>query len=164
MSNTNSKSSMKKNLIYDPLIESLLDVFGNRLKSIVLFGSRARKQTKKDSDHDIFLAIENLPDKPLERQRQIRTAISDVPLRINTIAKTTEEIEKNFTPLILEICVDGICLYGKDYFEPYREKALNALKQSGLTRKRIGQEWYWHFDRIPKKEWELTWEGFRELP
>jgi len=154
---------MKKHSIYNPLIERLLDVFGSRLKTVVLFGSRARKQAKEDSDHDIVLVIKNLSNKPLERQKQIRTAIWDVPLRINTIAKTPEEIEKNLTPMILEVCVDGICLYGKGYFEPYRKKALDALKRSGLIRKRIGREWYWHFDRIPKKEWELTWEGFHEL-
>lgn len=154
---------MRKLSIYNPLIESLLKVFGSRLKTVLLFGSRARKHAKQGSDHDIFLIINKLSDKPLERQKQIRTAIWDVPLRINTIAKTPEEIEKNLTPLILEVCVDGICLYGKDYFEPYRKKALNALKHSRLARRRMGREWYWHFDRIPKKEWELTWEGFHEL-
>lgn len=155
---------MQKKSIYNPLIESLLDVFGGRLKTVVLFGSRARRQAKKDSDHDIFLVIENLSDRPLERLKQIRTAIWDVPLKINTIAKIPEEIDKYLSPLILEVCVDGICLYGKDYFDPYRKKALDALKQSRLTRKRVGREWYWQFDRIPEKEWELTWEGFHELP
>ncbi len=154
----------RKNIIYAPLINNLKKAFGNRLKTVVLFGSRARKQVKEESDHDIFMIIKNLPNKPLERQKQIRTAIWDIPLRLNTIAKTPEEFEKNLTPLILEVCVDGICLYGKDYFEPYRKKALNALKSSGLKRKRVGQEWYWHFERIPNKEWELTWEGFHELP
>ena len=154
---------MKKYSIYNSLIERLLDVFGSRLKTVVLFGSKARKQAKEDSDQDIFLVIKNLSKRPLERQRQVRTAIWDVPLRINTIAQTPEEVEKNLTPLLLDVCVDGICLYGKGYFESYRKKALDALKRSRLTRKQIGREWYWHFDRIPKKEWELTWEGFREL-
>ncbi|MCK4263700.1 MAG: nucleotidyltransferase domain-containing protein [Candidatus Aminicenantes bacterium] len=154
---------MKKNSIYKPLIGHLLDAFGSRLKAVVLFGSRARKQSKEDSDHDIFLAIENLPDNQLERQKEIRKAIWDVPIRINTISKTPEEIERNLTPLMLEVCVDGICLYGNDYFEPYMEKALDALRNSGLTRKRVGREWYWHFDKIPRKEWELTWRGFHEL-
>ena len=155
---------MKKYLIYNSLIKSLLNEFGNRLKTVVLFGSRARNRPKKNSDHDIFLVIKGLSNRPLERQKQIRTAIWDVPLRVNTIVKTPDEFEKNLTPLILEVCVDGICLYEKRYFEPYRKKALNALKQSRLKRKWTGQEWYWQFDRIPKKDWELTWEGFRELP
>jgi len=155
---------MGKISVYNPLIERLLNAFGSQLKTVVLFGSRARKQAREDSDQDIILVIENLPDKPLERQKQIRTALWNVPLRINTITKTPKEVEKNLTPLILEVCVDGICLYGKDYFDPYIKKALDALKHSGLRRKWAGRETYWHFDRIPSKEWELTWEGFHELP
>lgn len=155
---------MQKQSIYTPLITELLDVFGKRLKTAVLFGSRARNQARTKGDHDIFLVIERLPVDPLERQKKIRTTIWHVPLRVNTIAKTPEEFRKNLTPLVLEVCVDGICLYGKKYFEAYRQKALSALKQSGLSRKQVGKEWYWHFERVPKKEWELTWEGFHELP
>jgi len=154
---------MKNNSVYKTLVNKLLSVFGKRLKTVVLFGSRARKEAIEASDHDIFLVIDNLSDKPLERQRHIREALWDIPLRINTIAKTPEEFKKNLTPLVLEVCVDGICLYGQDYFNPYRKKALKALKQSGLKRRRIGQEWYWYFEKIPATEWELSWEGFHEL-
>ena len=150
--------------IYKPLINQLKKAFGNLLKTVVLFGSRARGKAKQDRDHDIFLVIENLPIDPLRRQKEVRTAIWDIPIRINTIAKTPEEVDSNLTPLLLEICVDGICLYGEDYFEPYRKKAMKALKHAGLKRKRVGREWYWQFERIPEREWELTWEGFREIP
>ena len=154
---------MRKNSIYDELITQLRAAFGDRLKTVVLFGSRARKQAKKNTDHDIFIVIEDLTERPLERQKQIRSAIWDVPLRINTIAKTPEEVQKNLTALLLDVCVDGICLYGKDYFEPYRNKALAALEHSGLKRHWIGKEGYWRFEKFPIKDWELTWEGFHEL-
>jgi len=154
---------MRKNSIYDELITQLRAAFGDRLKTVVLFGSRARKQAKKNTDHDIFIVIEDLTERPLERQKQIRSAIWDVPLRINTIAKTPEEVKKNLTTLLLDVCVDGICLYGKDYFEPYRNKALAALEHSGLKRHWIGKEGYWRFEKFPIKDWELTWEGFHEL-
>ena len=154
---------MRKNSIYDELITQLRAAFGDRLKTVVLFGSRARKQSKKNTDHDIFIVIEDLTERPLERQKQIRSAIWDVPLRINTIAKTPEEVKKNLTTLLLDVCVDGICLYGKDYFEPYRNKALAALEHSGLKRHWIGKEGYWRFEKFPIKDWELTWEGFHEL-
>lgn len=159
----NLEKQDKANPSYNFLIKSLCSEFGDNLKTIVLFGSRARKQARDDSDHDILIIIEDLPLKLLQRQKLIRKAIWEVPLRINTIAKTSEEVKKNLTPLMLEACVDGICLYGKDYFEPLRKKALNALKHAGLKRKRIGHEWYWHFNKVPMKEWELTWDGYREL-
>ena len=149
--------------IYQPLIDQLTAVFKDRLKAVVLFGSRSRGKVRDDRDHDIFMIIEDLPENPIMRQKKVRTAIWDLGLRINTIAKTPEEVESNLTPLLLEISIDGICLYGNEYFEPYRIKALRALEQSGLKRKRIGREWYWNFDRVPRREWEMTWEGFREL-
>ena len=97
------------------------------------------------------------------RLKEVRTALWDIPLRINTIAKTLEEVERNLTPLMLEVFVDGKCLYDNDLFQSYRKKAVEALNESGLKRKRIGGEWYWQFETIPHKEWELTWEGFNEL-
>lgn len=87
----------------------------------------------------------------------------NVPLRINTISKTPDEVERNLTPLMLDICVDGICLFGKEFFEPLHEKALKAIQQSGLMRKRIGREWFWEFEKVPQKDWELTWEGYHEF-
>ena len=152
-----------KREIYRPLIQKLRNAFGDRLRTVVLFGSRARGETEAQRDHDVFLVVEGLPSSPLTRQKEIRNAIWDIPLRINTISKTPGEVDRNLTPLLLEICVDGVCLFGKYYFEPYRKKALEALKQSGLKRKRVGKEWYWMFEKVPKKEWELSWEGFREL-
>ncbi len=154
---------MQNLLMYDQMIRQFEAVFGNRLKTAILFGSRARGKTAAHKDHDIFLVIEDLPTDPLKRQKEIRQVIWELPIRINTIAKTPEEVDSNLTPLLLEICVDGICLYGSDYFEPYRKRAMNALNQSGLMRKRVGQEWRWQFEKIPTKEWEMTWEGFREL-
>lgn len=146
--------------VYIPLTRGLIQVFGDHLKTAVLFASRARDEAGENSDHDIFVVIKGLAADPLKRLKQVRMAVLDVPLRVNIIAKTPEQIATNLTPLLLDICVDGVCLYGAGYFEQLRRK---ALKQSGLTRKRMGRDWYWHFEKIPKKEWELTWEEFREL-
>jgi predicted nucleotidyltransferase len=154
---------MNEAKIYNPVTRRLIKGFGDRLKTAVLFGSRARDEADDNSDHDIFVVIEGLPDNPLERLKQVRSAVLDMPLRVNLIAKTPEQVAANLTPLLLDICIDGVCLYGAEYFDHFRRKALNALEQSGLMRKRVGRDWYWRFEKIPKKEWELTWEGFREL-
>ena len=149
--------------IYKSLIQRLAKAFGERLRTVVLFGSRARGKTEDYRDHDLFLVIDGLPANPLARQKEVRMVIWEVPLRINTVSKTPEEVARNLTPLLLEICVDGVCLYGGDYFEPYRKKALEALRQSGLKRKRVGKEWYWQFEKVPEEGWEIDWEGYHEL-
>ncbi len=146
-----------------PAIERLAGAFEKRLNTIVLFGSRARGDAERDSDYDLLVIVDGLASNPLERMRQVRLPLLNVPLRINVIAKTPEELRRNLTPLLLDVCVDGICLYGHDFFDPYRRKALNALEQSGLERRRVGGEFCWKFDKLPRKDWELTWEGFHEL-
>lgn len=145
------------------MIKNLIAAFGPRLICAVLFGSQARSKHILKRDHDILVVVENLPQKPFQRLKEMRRTLQDIPLEINFIAKTPEEIKINLTPLMLEICVDGICLYGEEYFDNYRKRGLHALKQSGLRRKRVGKEWYWQFEEIPKNNWELTWDGFNEL-
>lgn len=144
-------------------VEKLTEAFGARLKTIVLFGSRARKQARPESDYDLFLVVDGLPRDPLERVKQVRTPLIGIPLNINTIAKTPEQVDASLTPLLLDICLDDICLAGHEYFTPYRTKALRSIEQAGLRPTFIGNERRWRFDSVPRKDWEITWEGYREI-
>ncbi len=157
---------MNKTDIYRPLIQSLSDKYGARLKTVVLFGSQARQEARGSSDHDVFVVIEDLPREPLARQRDVRGTLLDIledlPGSISFVAKTPQEMRLNLTPLMLDICVDGVCLYGESFFEEYRQKALAALKQSGLERRRLGDSWMWIFPKFPARQWELSWDGYYE--
>jgi hypothetical protein len=151
---------------YDLLLPALIRCFGPLLKTVVLFGSRARGDATPDSDYDIFVVAEGLPENPVSRSRQLRGALipclADLPGTVNLHGKTPREFEADLTPLFLEVCVDGICLYGKDYFEPLRKKALAALAASGMRRRRAGRQLFWMFPDARARNWELTWEGYRE--
>jgi predicted nucleotidyltransferase len=152
---------------YDLVVKALITAFAGHLKTIVLFGSQARGDAQPDSDHDLFIVVKDLPGEPVARQRTVRMVLlpilDQLPGDINFIAKTPEEVAANLTPLLLDVCVDGVCLYGKDYFEPYRTKALKALHESKLQRRRIGGELMWLFPETPAVNWELSWDGYREL-
>jgi hypothetical protein len=84
-----------------------------------------------------------------------------LPDPVGFVAKTPDEVTANLTPLLLDVCVEGVCLYGAAYFEPYRRKALAALRRSGLRRRRI-EGLMWLFPRMPASDWELSWEGYCE--
>jgi len=60
--------------------------------------------------------------------------------------------------------VDGICLFGIEFFEPYRRKALAALEESGLQRVRVGDSLYFAAPQGAARHWELNWDGYREYP
>jgi predicted nucleotidyltransferase len=151
---------------YGILLHALTSRFGPRLKTVVLFGSRARNEAGLESDHDIFIVVEDLPEDPLGRARETRGALlpylADLPGAINLHAKTPAEFEDDLTPLFLDVVVDGICLSGEDYFEPLRQKGLAALTSSGMERRRIGGSLFWMLSGNGPRNWELTWDGYRE--
>jgi len=153
---------------YRPLVQALSNRYGDRLKTVLLFGSQARREARRSSDHDIFVVIDNLPRDPLARQRDVRetllTIIDSLPGSVSFVAKTPEEVEINLTPLMVDICVDGVCLFGKSFIDEYCQKALAALQQAGLKRRRIAGTWMWVFPRLPARNWELNWDGYRERP
>ncbi len=153
---------------YDALLQALSAAFGTGLRCVVLFGSRARGESSPDSDHDIFLVADSLPADPLARSRLVRGALlhclGELPGAMNLHAKTPAEFEADLTPLYLEICVDGICLLGEEYFEPFRKRALAALASSKMQRKRVGGSLYWMLPGSGARHWEMTWDGYSERP
>jgi hypothetical protein len=65
--------------------------------------------------------------------------LADLPGAMGLHARTPAEFEMDLTPLYLDVCVDGLCLYGEDYFEPFRRRCLAALAASGVKRERVGR-------------------------
>ena len=153
---------------YRPVVQALADTFADRLKAVVLFGSQARGQAGPASDHDLCVVIEGLSGDPLVRQRTVRSVLlpilDQLPGPISFLPKTPHEVAANLTALMLDVCVDGICLHGPAYFEPYRQRALSALRQSRLRRQEMGGTLMWVFPQMPSADWELSWEGYLERP
>ncbi len=151
---------------YSLLVQALLERFAERVQMIVLFGSRSRGEAHPGSDHDIFVVIEGLPLDPLARQREVMAPLLPqllrLPERLSVIAKTPEELHGDLTPLVVDVCVDGIGLYGQSYFEELRTGVIQALRAAGLQRRRLAGTWMWMFPSLPQKDWAVTWEGYRE--
>lgn len=159
--------SMNPKDTFAPLLRELRKRFGEGLRCVVLFGSRARGTARAGSDYDLLVVAEELPGDPVKRQRALTAAllpvVDQVPGPVAFVGKTPEEFASNLTPLLLDVCVEGICLWGAEFFESYRRRALEALRDSGLRRERLGGRTpMWVFTGRPPRDWELTWDGFRE--
>ncbi len=146
---------MVYNEILERLIESLKDKYGDRLVSVVLFGSVARGEARKDSDIDLIIVIDGLPKSKIKRQEgfiEVENKLMDTFenflekgyfVDISPILRTPEEISK-IPPILLDVVEDGILLYDRnDFFKKIIEKIKGRLNELGSKRVRIGKRWYW---------------------
>jgi hypothetical protein len=78
------------------------------------------------------------------------------------VARTPTEVESNLTPLLLDVCAEGVCLFGDAYFQPLRTLALRALGQSGLQRQSVAGTLMWVFPQARTPNWSLDWNGFHD--
>src|SRR5438477_2358216 len=100
----------------DPVLHrfcaALDELYGDRIERIVLFGSRARGTSHRESDYDVAVFLKDLTDRRAEQRRL-------VDLKLELIDETGEDIQAiplpagsygERTPLMHEIRVDGIDL------------------------------------------------------
>lgn len=156
---------MDQSHIYEKIVNLYKEYLGNRLISIVLFGSFARGDAKETSDYDLFIIAEGLPAKPLKRILFMRTPLQgQFDQRFSILAKTPQEMLEHFPPLFLDLGLDGVILFDRgDFFNNLQVKIKKIIKQAGLQRKRWDGEFSWEWQTPPQKGWEITWDGYRAL-
>ena len=137
------------------LIEALKRKYGDKFISLVVFGSVARGEARKDSDIDLLLVIDSIPKRRLERQKEFMEVEKEVEGYLNElfdegyfidfspIIKTPEEAMR-LSPLYLDMVEDAIIAYDKDdFFMKILEKVRKRLEELGSKRVRMGRKWYW---------------------
>jgi uncharacterized protein len=100
----------------DPIImrfrSALGGIFGDRIERLVLFGSRARGDARRDSDYDIAIFLDDFAD----RRQEVRRL---VPLVTDIVEETGAVVHplpfragtwRERTPLMHEIRLDGVDL------------------------------------------------------
>lgn len=143
--------------------------YGDRLISLVIFGSVARGTYRNDSDLDVLLVIDGLPKGRIRRiaefmeiEKKLEPTLTSlrkdgIYTELSPILKTPEEAEAG-SPLFLDMVEDARLLYDRDGFF---SKILNQLRQRliklGARRIWKGDFWYWELkpDYKPGEEFEL---------
>ncbi len=141
------------------LLRALLGVFRDKLWSLVVYGSVARGDYKRDSDIDLLLVIEDLPKSRLERVKLFLKAEEKLDeeldrllgegyaVTFSPVIKTPEEAEK-VSPLYLDMVEDAIIVYDKKgFFERVLLKLKKRLKELNAERVKLGKKWYWRLKR-----------------
>ncbi len=146
------------------IVEVFKSYLGDNLICIILFGSRARGEASEGSDYDLFIISKNLPTSQIERSRFISIPLYKNNLEgLSILAKSPEEFLKDISPLYLDLSIDGIVLYDKDFIISKIKKLKEIIKSAGLQRIKDNGEYHWSWLKYPKGEWEITWDGFHEL-
>ena len=108
----------------------VLNELGERIQSIVVYGSVARGEATKDSDIDVLV---------VSRDKKVREKVSDIAYEVDfendfetfitPIHLTTDEFEHRIkvgSPFISAILKEGVILYDDGTFERVREKMFKA--------------------------------------
>jgi predicted nucleotidyltransferase len=133
----------------------LASVLGDRLVSVVLFGSVARGDVTSMSDIDLLIVATDLPVGQFARKRLLAGADeqfeadlaaaerSGIETRLSRIVRTPEEAAR-VIPLYLDLTEDAQLLYDRSgFFGTILDGVRTSLRRLGARRVRQGRTWYW---------------------
>jgi len=146
------------------LVAALQAALGDRLVAVVLFGSRACGEAREDSDWDVLVIAEGLPEDPLERRQFLRQLLPRTcRLVVSFLARTPQEFEDHLPSLYLDIALDGRILYDPKGYAARRLAILRQLiEEAGLFRERTPAGDLWRWKNPPRGHWIMSWDKISE--
>ena len=106
--------------------------FGKNLQSIVFFGSRVKGLARDDSDFDILIVMNKLPDikERFDLVSDIETKIFEkYKIKISTLLFEPEEIFEPINPLLFGILTGYKVLFGEKKFRKNLDRAKIWIKR-----------------------------------
>ncbi len=136
--------------------DRIIEYYKERLITIALFGSVARDTFRPDSDIDILIIAEALPEGRIKRAQEFddhieKNLLNDIyrlykegiPLRLSPLFKTPEEVRLG-SPLFLDMTEQVKILYDRDeFFKRYLQELQDKLKKLGARKVFYKGGYYW---------------------
>ncbi|MFC7334414.1 nucleotidyltransferase domain-containing protein [Rhodocista pekingensis] len=98
--------------ILDELKAGLVELYGDRLDRVILYGSQARGDARPDSDIDVLVVLRGAFDRAAEQRQLARLAVP-IELRdrviISPVLRTVDEIDQHH-PFYRNVLRDGMRL------------------------------------------------------
>jgi len=139
-------------------VRKILEKYGCKVFSVVLYGSVARGCAEKKSDVDLLLIIDELPLSyskrieelvSLELEESIRSELQFLRKEgfstdLTYIPMMPDEA-RSFRLLFLDVLTDGICLFDRNsFFENLSKEFLGRLSSLGAKKVKVSDGlWYW---------------------
>lgn len=146
--------------VFEGLLRVLADAvsraYGERLVSLVVFGSVGRGVPRPDSDMDVLVVADPLADGRMRRVDEFSAlvepaldpvlkaaAAAGVHTDVSPVLKTRAEVLAG-SPLFLDLVDDARILIDKDdFFAKYLGGLRERLRALGARRIWVGSAWYW---------------------
>ena len=158
---------------FERLLEEILKVvqeyYRDRLVSLAVFGSVARGTQRPDSDVDLLVICNSLPQGRMRRVAEFEEAekglvpvLSDLGRQgistfLSPVLKTSAEVERGGV-FYIDLVEDARLLCDRgDFLKGFLERLRRRLEQLGARRIRRGNAWYWDLkpDFKPGEVFEL---------
>lgn len=149
----------------DRLLQSTVTYYGDRLVSLAVFGSYARKTPLLNSDLDLYIVLKDLSYLGHSREQEAFIREIELPLEAHQ-----RELEKSgilmeascmilsvsgaehFNPLYLDMVEDVVLVMDKDFFlKNLLSRTLKQMTNWGSIKTKVGGSWIWHIS--PKTPW-----------
>jgi predicted nucleotidyltransferase len=155
--------------VADRVLAAAHKIYGDRLVSVVLYGSVARGTMRQDSDIDLLIVARDLPVGRFNRVKEFeavedtveedirRAASRGIHTTLSPIFKTPEEVAAG-SPLLLDMVEDARVLYDRENcFAGHMNRLRHRLAELGAKRVWKGNAWYWDLnpDYKPGEVFEL---------
>ena len=134
------------NRVLEDVLNRARQLLGDALASVVLFGSRARGSSHPDSDFDLLIVAQSLPDEAGRRELALDIAEVgfDYGLPVQVVLASTEETEgavNTGAPLMFEIHDAHRVIYDKDDFFRNLVNDFTGLLETWQVRKIKDRVW-----------------------
>ncbi len=100
------------------LLDLIEEVFGDRVKKVILYGSYARGDYKRNSDIDVMILTDLAKDELIEYRDKLWDLAYDIELENNVVlsplVKNIEKYNKRIDviPFYMNVQKEGVVLYG----------------------------------------------------